>query len=891
MAAGVTMTAPQTVCLSWDTRDRGPAHGSSPTSSSGQASASRRGRVIRAFSHLEGARMRARRDRGAVSRACGPGPTSVEEAHIGNFVEVKKVTVGEGAKANHLAYLGDGAVGARANIGAGTIFCNYDGFDKFDTHVGEGAFIGSNTRPGGAGVDRGGRLYRIRLGDHPGRRARRPGAGALRRRWRSRAGRRPSARARCARRRRASERRDPEASGRRGRGGAGRDRHDRRPGHRLDRGAWFVEALAARGLTHPWRGDLRGDGQPGAAPRHRGRSTSTRSTTIDLTVDGADEIGPGLALIKGGGAALLREKLVWEASRRCVVIADASKRRRAASAAFPCRSRSSPSATAPPPRRIDAALRRLRSRRAAAPAGKRRGAGASPTAATLSMTRACGEIADPVALGRCAEAADRRRRAWSFPRAGGARAGRRRRQASTPSGPEACEKVGPWRTTTTTSSSSAPARAACGRRAWRRCRARAWRSPRSTGSAAPASSAAASPRSSWSMPASSPPPSRRRVATAGRLANPAFDWRRLPVGQGRGDRPPVGDLRQQPAERRRRADPRPRRAARRPHHLHAGRRADTSPPTRSSSPPAAGRPCRRASLGSSTPSPPTKPSTCPSCRGGSWWSGGGYIAVEFAGIFNGLGVETTLLYRGAEHPAGLRRRCPRAPGRRAGASRREGRARLPSTSASRRRPTGIVSHLTSGHAMEHDVVLFATGRAPNTAGLGLEKAGVALNEKGAVVVDEFSRTNVENIWAVGDVTDRINLTPVAIREAVAFVETDFLGRPTGFDHDTVASAVFSQPPVGAVGLTEAQARRSGRKVEIYRSTFRPMKVDLLRRRGAHADEAGGRRRRTGASSAATSSAPTRRRSSRWRPSPSRSASPRPSGTTPAPCTRRRPRSW
>jgi glutathione reductase (NADPH) len=205
--------------------------------------------------------------------------------------------------------------------------------------------------------------------------------------------------------------------------------------------------------------------------------------------------------------------------------------------------------------------------------------------------------------------------------------------------------------------------------------------------------------------------------------------------------------------------------------------------------------------------------------------GGGYIAVEFAGIFNGLGVETTLLYRGANILRGfdddVREHL-------AGEMERRGIKVILGCEHTRldKTETGIVSHLTSGHAIEQDVVLFATGRAPNTAGLGLDKAGVALNDKGAVVVDPFSRTSVENIWAVGDVTDRINLTPVAIREAMAFFDTAFLGRPTSFDHENVASAVFSQPPVGAVGMTEAEARRSGRKVEVYRSVFRPMKVTL-----------------------------------------------------------------
>ena len=143
MAAGVTMTAPETVHLSWDTQIAG---GSvvEPYVVFGPGVVVEVGAVIRSFSHLEGATVRAGAVIGPYARL-RPGADIGEGAHIGNFVEVKKVTVGPGAKANHLAYLGDGTVGAGANIGAGTIFCNYDGFDKFETHVGEGAFIGSNS--------------------------------------------------------------------------------------------------------------------------------------------------------------------------------------------------------------------------------------------------------------------------------------------------------------------------------------------------------------------------------------------------------------------------------------------------------------------------------------------------------------------------------------------------------------------------------------------------------------------------------------------------------------------------------------------------------------------------------------------------------------------------
>jgi glutathione reductase (NADPH) len=138
-------------------------------------------------------------------------------------------------------------------------------------------------------------------------------------------------------------------------------------------------------------------------------------------------------------------------------------------------------------------------------------------------------------------------------------------------------------------------------------------------------------------------------------------------------------------------------------------------------------------------------------------------------------------------------------------------------------PAGLVSHLTNRHKETAEVVMFATGRAPKVDGLGLENAGVKLNKQGAVEVDDYSRTNVTNIWAVGDVTDRINLTPVAIREGAAFAETEFRNNPTRYDHACVPSAVFSQPPVGVVGLTEAEARHAYKHVDIYKSTFRPMK--------------------------------------------------------------------
>ncbi|MGH7012041.1 MAG: glutathione-disulfide reductase, partial [Caulobacteraceae bacterium] len=203
--------------------------------------------------------------------------------------------------------------------------------------------------------------------------------------------------------------------------------------------------------------------------------------------------------------------------------------------------------------------------------------------------------------------------------------------------------------------------------------------------------------------------------------------------------------------------------------------------------------------------------------------GGGYIAVEFAGIFNGLGVETTLLYRGANILRGFDddvRSHLAAEMERRGVKIILGCHHL----ALEKTSGGIASRLSSGHEIETDEVLFATGRAPATSGLGLAEAGVGLAQNGAVKVDDASRSSVPHIWAVGDVTDRLNLTPVAIREGAAFAETEFRSNPLVFDHRCVATAVFSQPPVGAVGLSEAAARHGGRAIDVYRSIFRPMKT-------------------------------------------------------------------
>jgi len=140
---------------------------------------------------------------------------------------------------------------------------------------------------------------------------------------------------------------------------------------------------------------------------------------------------------------------------------------------------------------------------------------------------------------------------------------------------------------------------------------------------------------------------------------------------------------------------------------------------------------------------------------------------------------------------------------------------------------GLCVELSDHDDIVVDKVMFATGRRPNVKGLGLEAAGVKLNDRGAIEVDKFSRTSVPHVYAVGDVTDRIALTPVAIREGHAFADTVFGGRPTAVDHTDVPTAVFSEPEVGVIGLTEAQARERFHRVDIYKTSFRPMKTAFL----------------------------------------------------------------
>jgi len=205
--------------------------------------------------------------------------------------------------------------------------------------------------------------------------------------------------------------------------------------------------------------------------------------------------------------------------------------------------------------------------------------------------------------------------------------------------------------------------------------------------------------------------------------------------------------------------------------------------------------------------------------------GGGYIAVEFAGIMRALGARVCLVYRGETVLRGfdddVRTHVHEE-------LKRKGVKVITNASpkAIAKEDGKLTVTLSNGENVTADKVLFAVGREPHTRGLGLEKAGVKVNDKGAVEVDGYSRSSAMHIFAVGDVTDRLNLTPVAIREAQAFAQTEYMNLPTQFDHADVPIAVFAQPPVGVVGMTEAEARRQFGQVDIYKTRFRPMK-DML----------------------------------------------------------------
>jgi glutathione reductase (NADPH) len=210
-------------------------------------------------------------------------------------------------------------------------------------------------------------------------------------------------------------------------------------------------------------------------------------------------------------------------------------------------------------------------------------------------------------------------------------------------------------------------------------------------------------------------------------------------------------------------------------------------------------------------------------------AGGGYIANEFAGIFNEFGTQVTIINRSDKILRGydeqLRDRLLQI-------SLTKGiqfRFNAEFRGIEKLEDGSLKVSMTNHDDLVVDTVMYATGRLPNTEGLGLEEVGVELGERGEIRVDEYSKTSVDSIYAVGDVTDRIQLTPVAIREGHAFADTVFGGKPTTVDYDCVPSAVFSHPPLCGVGLTESQARNTLGPVKVYTSDFRPMKNVLAGR--------------------------------------------------------------
>jgi glutathione reductase (NADPH) len=205
--------------------------------------------------------------------------------------------------------------------------------------------------------------------------------------------------------------------------------------------------------------------------------------------------------------------------------------------------------------------------------------------------------------------------------------------------------------------------------------------------------------------------------------------------------------------------------------------------------------------------------------------GGGYIAVEFACLFHGLGADVTLVHRGDEILRGFDDDV-----RRHLRSEMVGRGLkviLGQTIVSiEKKGHSLQVTLANGECHSADQVMFAIGRVPNTKNMGLEEVGVKSNAASAVAVDEYSRSSVPSIYAIGDVTNRLALTPVAIREGHAFADTVFGSKPTQVDHENVPSAVFSEPEIGVVGLSEAKAKEKGFALDVYREQFRPMKATL-----------------------------------------------------------------
>lgn len=208
--------------------------------------------------------------------------------------------------------------------------------------------------------------------------------------------------------------------------------------------------------------------------------------------------------------------------------------------------------------------------------------------------------------------------------------------------------------------------------------------------------------------------------------------------------------------------------------------------------------------------------------------GGGYIAVEFAGIFNALGVEVTQIIRAGGVLRGFDEDVREVLGEE---MEKRGVRLLRDTVVTSidKARGGFEVSLGNKEVVECDLVMYATGRAPNTKGLGLEEIGVRLDNAGAVIVDPWNRTSRPNIFAVGDVTNRVNLTPVAIAEGRCFAETHFNDNPMRMDYANIATAVFSQPPVGTVGLTEAQIAEANGAADVYVTRFRPMRHTMTGR--------------------------------------------------------------
>jgi glutathione reductase (NADPH) len=207
--------------------------------------------------------------------------------------------------------------------------------------------------------------------------------------------------------------------------------------------------------------------------------------------------------------------------------------------------------------------------------------------------------------------------------------------------------------------------------------------------------------------------------------------------------------------------------------------------------------------------------------------GGGYIAVEFAGIFHGVGCEVAQIIRREELLYGFDDDLRIALAQEMRNRGIQIRARTKIVRIEKGSGEGYSVFTDIGQEISAGLVMFATGRGPNTKGLGLAEIGIETKQNGAIVVDEWQRTSVPNVYAVGDVTDRLNLTPVAIGEGRAIAETLFNNNPTKMDHANVPTAVFSNPPIGTVGLTEEQARQKyGDQIDVYLTRFRPMKNTL-----------------------------------------------------------------